>query len=415
MLRAPKRDGGCSLEIAQLLRKKKILAYYPLHDRKATKIIMGKTWKWSVWPWNMPVEDVREYFGEKIAMYFVYVGHYSYWLIIPAIVGIIFQIVVWATQNYSHPVLPFYALLISLWCIVMLEYWKRQQSTTVLFWGMSDYEDAQPDRPEFVGEKMKSYINGQDITYFPSKAARQRATFSQYIVSTFIAAVVGAVAAIYVLRFYLQARQSTRTAASPVASVLNTIQIQIFNLIYQSVARYLTDQENHRTDTAYEDSLIVKLFVFQFINSYASFFFLAFVAANLDKSNDAPQNYVGQCGAENCMEPLSINLAIIFGTRLTLGNFLDIFIPYVSHKWKIYTETKGIAPDRVITPPEKDYVLLNYETMIENINNYADTAIQYGFTVLFITALPVASFFSLVSSHWKVKFLTWKMCDVSSF
>jgi threonine/homoserine/homoserine lactone efflux protein len=63
-----------------------------------------------------------------------------------------------------------------------------------------------------------------------------------------------------------------------VASILNTLQIMIFNMIYQARAIQLTDEENHRTDTDYEDSLIVKLFVFQFINSYTSFFFLAFIA-----------------------------------------------------------------------------------------------------------------------------------------
>lgn len=100
----------------------------------------------------------------------------------------------------------------------------------------------------------------------------------------------------------------------------------------QEIAVALTNAENHRTDTQYEDSMIVKLFVFQFVNSYSSFFFLAFIAQNLESSKDVPSNFQGQCGAPNCMEPLSINLAIIFGTRLTLTNFLDIFIPWVNYK-----------------------------------------------------------------------------------
>ena len=36
-------------------------------------------------------------------------------------------------------------------------------------------------------------------------------------------------------------------------------------------------QENHRTDTEYEDNLIAKTFMFQFVNSYASLIYIAFI------------------------------------------------------------------------------------------------------------------------------------------
>jgi hypothetical protein len=121
--------------------------------------------------------------------------------------------------------------------------------------------------------------------------------------------------------------------------------------------------ENHRTDTLYEDALIVKLFVFQFINSYSSFFFLAFIAAYLTKPSDTPSSWTGQCGAYDCMEPLSINLAIIFGTRLTLTNFLDIFIPYLSYRNKYKENVKGISEGKKPTPVEEDFFLMVYDPM----------------------------------------------------
>ena len=34
--------------------------------------------------------------------------------------------------------------------------------------------------------------------------------------------------------------------------------------------------ENHRTQTQYDDALIIKLFAFQFTNSYSSLFYIAF-------------------------------------------------------------------------------------------------------------------------------------------
>lgn len=51
----------------------------------------------------------------------------------------------------------------------------------------------------------------------------------------------------------------------------------MLNAIYGSVAIALNDYENHRTDTQYEDALIAKTFIFQFVNSFASLFYTSFV------------------------------------------------------------------------------------------------------------------------------------------
>ena len=58
--------------------------------------------------------------------------------------------------------------------------------------------------------------------------------------------------------------------------VLNTAFILLFNLVYNWIAVQLTKWENHRTKTDYDDNLIVKLFAFEFVNSYGSLFYLAY-------------------------------------------------------------------------------------------------------------------------------------------
>ena len=39
--------------------------------------------------------------------------------------------------------------------------------------------------------------------------------------------------------------------------------------IYQNIAIRLTNQEGHRTDVQFEDALVGKLFIFQFVNNFA--------------------------------------------------------------------------------------------------------------------------------------------------
>ena len=411
MLRAPHYQGGCGLEISKMIFKRTLLSIFPLHDRSISDQLVAVVSKWDCTPWNMPFEDLRQYFGEKIALYNVFIGHYSRWLIIPGLIGLVFQLVVWSTLNFSSPVLPFYSLIICVWSIYMLEYWKRQESYSALQWGMTEFEEEEPVRPEFKGHPIKSYINGKEMLYFPPEEYMDNMINSSSVVLAYMLLVLGVVASIYVLRFSIE--KQVGTYSSTIASVLNTIQITVFNYIYRSIAVKLTDYENPRTDTMYEDSLIMKLFVFQFVNSYASFFFLAFVALNLKKSSDEDDGVQGQCGAKSCMYPLSINLAIIFGVRLTLTNFLDIFIPYVTYKMKIKHETEGVEDKTRLTPAEHDYMLMDYNGMLDGIECYADTAIQYGFALLFVTALPCAAFFSLVSNYFKSKLNLWKLISVN--
>lgn len=414
LLRGPKIIGGLDFAMEKFIKEKRMLAFYPLHDKKTNSQLLDYIYRWSVFPWDSPIEDMRQYFGEKVALYNAFLAHYSLWLIWPSIIGITFQLVVWGTLDFSHPVLPFFALLISLWSVLMLEFWKREESYFSLFWGTTDYEEKEQDRPQFEGDIIPSHINGRMMAYYPQSKASSLWRISAIIVSVFLSIVIGTVAAIYVFRFYLQTHSSTSSAASTIASIINTIQITLFNMIYQKLAIILTDLENHRTDTQYDDSLTIKLFVFQFINSFASFFFIAFIASNLDRPENAPSDYLGQCGATNCMQPLSINLAIIFGSRLTITNFLDIFLPWFFHQWKIKSEKAGVEEGIELTPAEQDYVLMPYDNHLESIRNYADTVIQYGFTVLFITALPCATFFSLISNYVKVKLNAWKIIKVST-
>lgn len=40
-------------------------------------------------PWNQPTEDIKDYFGEKIALYFLWLGHYTSWLLGACFVSVI--------------------------------------------------------------------------------------------------------------------------------------------------------------------------------------------------------------------------------------------------------------------------------------------------------------------------------------
>jgi hypothetical protein len=64
----------------------------------------------------------------------------------------------------------------------------------------------------------------------------------------------------------------------------NSNNVQFFFKIYNLLAKKLTKWECHKTKEAYKSSLIYKQFAFQFVNSYASFFYLTYFRDVLKKT-----------------------------------------------------------------------------------------------------------------------------------
>jgi hypothetical protein len=250
LLEAPSYQGGAHLSLRSEKKNGRILHYFPLHNKSKLEPLTARWLVYLAWPWDQPYEDIKNYFGEKIGLYFKFLGHYTGWLMLPAVIGLICQLVVAGTGDFSHPILPFFALFIALWAVFMLEYWKRAEKYTALEWGMIGFEDNEVDRPEFSGTKQPSYINGELTTHFPPKERRNLMIKSFTVIVTLATIVLGAVIAIYVIRSTLY-QSSVSPYASVIASVMNSVQITIFNMIYSKLADYLTEVENHRYDRLY--------------------------------------------------------------------------------------------------------------------------------------------------------------------
>lgn len=130
-LKCSNHDGGCGIQIDKFLRPPSkprhseqatevlkgpvMKAFFPLHDRDIAQQLTKQSIHLSTTPWKQPFRDLRDYFGEKIALFYVFIGHYSMWLLIPSLVGAMFQLVVLASGDYSHPVLCFFGILVSSW------------------------------------------------------------------------------------------------------------------------------------------------------------------------------------------------------------------------------------------------------------------------------------------------------------
>jgi hypothetical protein len=168
---------GAGVNLQEMVLKKKALAVFPLQNAlnsaetgECTVDELFNKWnRLMKFPWDQPIDDIRDYFGEKIALYFAFLGHYTYWLASAAFLGFLVFIHQLADINYGTgninffdvsrlqnvtdlevnktrlevvvfsevPTAAFFAIFISLWASFMIEFWKRKQSRLALRWGRS--------------------------------------------------------------------------------------------------------------------------------------------------------------------------------------------------------------------------------------------------------------------------------------
>ena len=152
--------------------------------------------------------------------------------------------------------------------------------------------------------------------------------------------------------------------------------------------------------------MIAKLFMFQFVNSYSSFFYLAFVASYLPNPNDDDNN-VGECGYSDCMIALAINLAIIFGMRLTLSNVMELGEPLIKGHFTNKKENEGAT--KPVSVAESQARMEEYDLLKGTLNDYAELSIQFGYMSFFISALPVAALGAFINNYVEIRTDAYKL------
>lgn len=399
-------QGGAFLDIQRLISDKCLLGYFPLHDAVELRELEGKWLRVLQWPWKQDVESVKNYFGEKIGLYFTWLGHYTTWLIYASLLGFIAWIGVAANNNNpSAPIIPYFCAGIAVWSTMFLEYWKRKEKTIALQWGMVGFEDDEQSRPEYQGDSVRSPVDGSPMLFFHHHEYLYRLGVSSMVVFVLVVAVLGVIAGIFVLRIVLTHTSALTTGGfawgGVLTSIINAIQIQVLNILYLSVAVRLTDYENHRTDTKYEDALIQKTFLFQFVNSFSALFYIAFVKPYISD--------IDSC-LHSCMQELSTYLGTIFITRLATGSLLQIGMPYVNEYFRKRQETKG-ETDK-LTDVELSFFQEEYHVILGTFADFADMTIQFGYTTMFVAAFPLSTLMSYMNNYLEMRVDAWKLCQL---
>lgn len=125
-----------------------ITQIFPLHETSAlTQLQMN--WVRKLFT-AQPLDDIAEYFGVKVALYFAWLGHYTCALGVPAIFGSIMWAALYnsgqTAQDMGHVL---FSLFNVAWASLYLEAWRRYSVELAFRWGTlsTPPELLEPPRP----------------------------------------------------------------------------------------------------------------------------------------------------------------------------------------------------------------------------------------------------------------------------
>ncbi|XP_029283068.1 anoctamin-1-like [Cottoperca gobio] len=339
-----------SMGITSLLANGVYTSAYPLHDGDIEGVdaepndrkLLYEEWaSYSVFYKYQPIGLIRKYFGEKVGLYFAWLGVYTQMLIPAAIVGVIVFLYGCATVDdnipsmeicdprnnitmcplcdracsywklvtacgtarashlFDNPATVFFSIFMALWAVLFMEHWKRRQMRLNYIWDLTGFGEEEEDhnRAEYEFRVMKKTMKQEHSTPKGEKVKltctdRMPAYLSAVVMMCFMILVTFAIvfgvilyrisikAALH-MSTYPAARSNIRATVKTTAAIINLIVIIVLDEIYAAIARWLTTLEVPKTDKSFEERLIFKTFILKFVNAFTPIVYLAFFRGRL--------------------------------------------------------------------------------------------------------------------------------------
>ncbi|XP_063108069.1 anoctamin-9 isoform X3 [Cavia porcellus] len=414
--------------------------------------------KWAQWR-NMfqeqPIDAIREYFGEKVALYFAWLGWYTYMLVPAAVVGLIVFLSGFALFNSSqiskeiceaHDIFlcpigdsdkyqplsvtcvfaklthffdnegtVLFAIFMALWATVFLEIWKRQRARVVLHWDLYGWDEDQE-------EMALELINCPDYKLRRHQHSYLRSTIILVLSLLMICFMIGMAHMLVVYRVLAAALFSNlawpflgvTTAMVAIGAVVHYVTIIIMTKVNKYVALKLCDFEKPRTFSERESKFTVKFFTLQFFAHFSSLIYIAFILGRINGHPGKSTRLAGlwkleECHLSGCMMDLFVQMAIIMGLKQTLSNCVEYLRPWFAYKQKMLWACW--AGDLELQDWQRNYCL-NPVTSFTLFDEFMEMMIQYGFTTIFVAAFPLAPLLAFFSNVVEIRLDAIKMVQL---
>ena len=339
---------------------------------------------------NKTINTIRNYYGESISYYFLWLDYYTRWLLFPSILGVFIFIsyFLWykiplisifsnsIQMDYYDFLLILNCALLTLWITLFIKTWVQKEKIYNYIWGITESKKEIKINENFVPNAREKLIFGYCV---PSEKEPYH-SFKKYVsYGVLLGMIILVIFFIYSL-FRLKARLVNGNIwhdykISILIACVNGCQIKLMNYIYYYIAEYLTEWENHFSITDKNNSFAKKLILFDFVNSYSSLFYIAFI-----------KPYNEGCVNNNCLKELETQMYSIFFVYLSVffGELVYLYMVYFYQKEKV---------GALITEEKIEIQGLEHQIMVSPLDTlnveYNDIINQFGFACLFSIAAPL--------------------------
>ncbi|XP_078005085.1 LOW QUALITY PROTEIN: anoctamin-9 [Phascolarctos cinereus] len=430
---------------------------FPLHER--AEFLQNNWARWRDIFYRQPIDKIRNYFGEKVALYFAWLGWYTVMLVPAAVTGLLLflssfslfhasqiskeiceanETIMCPLQEHQHKYwrlsetctfaklthlfdnegTVFFAIFMALWATVFLELWKRERARTAASWNLYGWDEEQEELAMELLNNPACELRKYQHSYLCSGVI--------LILSLVLICLLIGMAHVLVLSrvmvtflfshsaFPLLEQQLT-TAVVVTGALVHYIIIVVMTKVNKMVALKLCDFEKPRTFSERERKFTIKFFIFQFFTHFSSLVYTAFF---LGRINGHPGNQVkigGQwsleeCHPSGCMMDLFVQMAIVMGLKQTVSNCVEYLSPWLTYRIRKLREW---PQGRRLHDPNLEEWLKNYSLNEVNIfslfDEFMEMMVQYGFTTIFVAAFPLAPLLALFSNLIEIRLDAIKM------
>ncbi|KAJ5577405.1 uncharacterized protein N7459_006369 [Penicillium hispanicum] len=442
MITLPTQEGGAGIT-PQHGEWKDVTAIFPLHDEETNKRWM-REWSQKTFLSEDDLDQIRNKFGESVGFYFSFLQSYFRFLVFPAVFG-------FSCWFFLGGYSIVYAVVNSLWCIVFVEYWKRQEVDLSCRWQTNGVSAVQTKRHEFKPEKEVRDVSTGEMRGVFSATKRMQRQLLQIPFALLAAIGLGAIiATCFAIEIFISELYNgpLKTYLTFIPTILVSALVPTMSAVLMSIATKLNDYENHETNDGYDVALTQKVFVINFITSYLPVFLTAFVyvpfasriVPYLDVFRLTVRPFVSkeQATAKRShfqIDPARLRNQVIYFTVTAqiVGFAMETIVPYLKQhafrKYKDFAKKRNgkmeqngekESPKRRHTisyddPAEEVQFLARVRnevdlTEYEVTEDLREMCIQFGYLALFSPTWPLVPVSFLVNNWVELRSDFFKIC-----
>ncbi|KAI2662631.1 Anoctamin-9 [Labeo rohita] len=436
---------GSGEGLTELLCQGAFESIFCLHEKQEQKKLKKK---WASWLavmklFQQPVTDIKDYFGEKVALYYLWLGWYTRMLIPAAVIGIVVFLYglaffntsplihevcdsdiimcprcdigcsVWnlsdtcsyakVSQLFDNEGTVAFAMFMAIWATLFLELWKRHRALYVSKWKVYDWCEEEE-------ELILEIVNNPQCKPKEFRHSYLRSIVVLLLVTLVLVVIIGLTHALVICRVLTAIllsksdwdflRDHATTIAMLSGAVLHYITIQVMTRVNKIVA--------------------FKLCEFGGINGYPGKYVRI-----------AGEWRLEECHPSGCLTDLFIQMAVILVLKQTINNIFEFTVPWLKlcfkrTKAKTVSKKCGKCCRKACREEEGNFDpcdpcklrnwLENYDLSEVNafslFNEFLEMVLQFSFTTIFVAAFPLAPLLALINNIFEIRLDAIKMVSL---